>query len=181
MNLLVYGTYFVLLGLIVLWDLRSGKIPNVLLVLLLFTNFFFVETLFDGSGDFKQVFGGMLVRIVYALLMVVFLFPFFSVGALGAGDVKLIAVSALGVSRPLLFFLIVFVIAAVLGILKLVINKNAVGRIKGLTNYIRSVVLTGGISPYLSTDEVSEKITFCIHLSVPVFAALVLMFLLEFC
>lgn len=177
MDLIVYGTYFGLMGLIVLWDLRSGKIPNVLLAVFLLINFFFVESLFGRSESLSQVFGGMLVRMGYALITTVFLFPFFSIGALGAGDVKLIAVASLGVARPVLFFLIVFAIGSFLGIVKLMVSGEIRKRAEYMLLYFRKMA-AGGVAAYIPEAENSTKVRYCIHMSVPVMIALLILFLM---
>ena len=59
------------------------------------------------------------------VLILGILFPFFSIGAIGAGDVKLILISALVMEKPILFFFTIFAIAAVISVIKLfLINKK---------------------------------------------------------
>lgn len=111
MIIYVAGTALVLLAAAVT-DVRKGKIPNILLIGLLafwtlsilFSILFFEEPVFD-----LNVYP---VRLVVSIAIFIFLYPFYAMGKLGAGDVKLIALTALSVENQLIFLLSVFAIGA---------------------------------------------------------------------
>ena len=169
------------ISLIVLWDIKDGIIPNILLVMLLIIKIAKVGASIavntnDTSGTFMDVLGG----IGCIVLMVLLLFPFFSVGALGAGDVKLIAVSALGLYKPMLFFLTVFVIALLMGVIKLLAAGSLKSRLGYLFGYLKGVLVSGMVSPYIAADP--YKMSYSVHLSLPILAALLVnRFFLQAC
>lgn len=111
MNFLVAGTALVLLAAAVT-DVRKGKIPNILMIGLLafwtlsifLSYLLFEEPVFDVCS--------LPVRFCISIAIFAFLYPFYAMGKLGAGDVKLIALTALSVENQLLFLLSVFVIGA---------------------------------------------------------------------
>lgn len=111
MIVFVAGTALVLLAAAVT-DVRKGKIPNILLIGLLvfwalsilFSNLLFEEKFFDVSS--------FPIRLGISIAIFAFLYPFYGIGKLGAGDVKLIALTALSVENQLIFLLSVFSIGA---------------------------------------------------------------------
>lgn len=157
------------LFLAVIIDIWKHKIPNILVMILLIINLLSIETsIVDSSITFE----GMLLRTGQLALILIFLFPFFSVGALGAGDIKIIIVTALGLDRPFYYFVIIWISAAVLAVGKLVIRKEAKARTKHLYVYIKTIFLTGKITPYLDESVKKEaKVSYSVHLSVPVLMA----------
>ena len=158
------------ISLIVLWDIRSGKIPNILLMVLLIIKITKVEASFAGMiPDRTVVIEGIISGIGCIVLMVILLFPFFSIGALGAGDIKLTAVSALGFKDPVLFFLTVFVMALLMGVVKLLAGGKFLERLRYLKEYLTGVVVSGTVSPYLT--DISERRSYSLHLSLPILAA----------
>lgn len=159
---------FGVLGLIVLKDIRDGKIPNILLVILLI-NLITVEILSISGSQSSLILRGTSLRIVEVALITGFLFPFFSIGAIGAGDLKLISLTALFMNKPLLYFASVFSVASILALAKVLVNGNVRERVGYLNLYLKNVFLTGNVTRYTGiSDEVNEKVSYCVHLSVPV-------------
>lgn len=123
MIVLFAGTLMVLLS--AAWiDVRKGRIPNILVFsLLLFETVIFVfgKRLFNAP-----VFTGpeLYERIKAFVLTIVCLYPFFAIGELGAGDIKLLSVTVLSVINPLKFILIAFILGGALGIGKTVLQKK---------------------------------------------------------
>lgn len=158
-----------MLCLTVIIDIWKHIIPNCLLVILLIINLLSAATLIVDS---RVTFEGMLLRTGCMVLIFVFLFPFFSIGAIGGGDVKLILVSAMVVEAPLVYFATVFVVAAILAIIKMIASGNGVARIKHLALYVKTTILTKSINPYLDEElKGNGKIKFSVHLSIPVLVA----------
>ena len=118
----IAGTVVVLITAAV-FDVRCAKIPNFLLIILIgvqigseiISILVFKTPIVMGLDIYK--------KIGFSVVLILFLYPFFQIGKLGAGDVKLIAVSALSVSRPLEYVLSIFVISAVAGIMKILYSK----------------------------------------------------------
>ena len=178
---LVLGLIF--LGLLVLTvcrDLRSGLILNVYLVLLLAVKLLMIGCDLDITAGSENSVGGMIEGAVNAVLVILLLFPFFSIGAIGAGDLKLIAIAMLGVAKPMLFTLAVFLFAALAGLVLLVVNGNLSERIDYLVEYVKDVFFLKTALPYNGPQGGGEELkTHCIHLSVPVFITSVLFFITE--
>lgn len=162
----------VILGLTILSDVRFHRIPNILLMILLIINFLFVKTSGFNLYDSYSTHEGMLLRVGYVALIGLFLFPFFSIGAIGAGDLKLIVVMAFIMEKPFVFFFMVFASAALIGIIKLMVQGEAGNRARYLLNYCRQLFFFQTLDTYLPAEtETTTKLTYSIHLSIPVFLA----------
>lgn len=160
------------LGLTVLADVRFHRIPNILLMILFVINFLFVKTSGFNLYDSYSTQEGMLLRIGYVALIGLFLFPFFSIGAIGAGDLKLIVIMALIMEKPFMFFFMVFILAALIGITKLIVSGEVRNRAIYLSNYFRQIFYFQSVEVYLpSKMEAAEKTSYSVHLSIPVFLA----------
>ncbi len=167
---------FLVLALAIVIDVWKHKIPNDLLMILLVINLISVHTL---SVDLELTFEGMLWQICQMVLIFGILFPFFSIGAIGAGDVKLILISALVMEKPILFFFTIFAIAAVISVIKLFLINKKHRRFNYLTLYVKNLILTKAIGPYIDYGLKSEhKVEYSVHLSIPVFLAAVFCFAL---
>ncbi len=104
-------------------DVRKGKIPNVLPVLLLFI-FFGIETVSFVLGNPIYQAEELYEKITVMLLVFFFLYPFFKIGRLGAGDIKLICTSLLFVEFELQYVFLIFAIGGVAGIVGIVRKKK---------------------------------------------------------
>ena len=112
------GTALVLIS-AAITDVRKGKIPNILVLFLalfqtvyvLISGFVFNTPLLSGSLIFE--------RICAAAAVFLLLYPFFKVGGLGAGDVKLLTLTVLSVKDPLIYLLIVFSVGAFISVIYL--------------------------------------------------------------
>ena len=101
------GTALVLLS-AAITDVRTGKIPNILVLFLalfqtvyiVISKFVFNTPALSGSLIFERLFAA---AAVFSLL-----YPFFKLGGLGAGDVKLLTLTVLSVKDPVIYLLIVF-------------------------------------------------------------------------
>jgi prepilin peptidase CpaA len=87
----------VLLACLLAWavatDVRSRRIPNKLVVLGILSGLALQATVTPGAGLFSEPFGALgLVKAAAGMLLgLVLLLPMYALGALGAGDVKLLA------------------------------------------------------------------------------------------
>ena len=101
------GTALVLIS-AAITDVRKGKIPNILVLILAIFQILFV--LISKFALNTSLLPGSLIleRICAAAAVFLFLYPFFKLGGLGAGDVKLLTLTVLSVKDPLMFLMIVF-------------------------------------------------------------------------
>ena len=120
-----------------LFDFFFRKIPNRLILLML--GGCLVLNLY-GSGPASLT--GVIPRILIAGAL---FYPVFAIGALGAGDVKLIAVSCGFVSgeKVLWFLFISLFTASVVGVVKMGIHGEISKRIHRLALYIKKTIRTG--------------------------------------
>ncbi len=100
------------------FDYHKRKIPNWLILIMLGVGFWLRCMREGGSGGLAYL-GAM-------LLVTAFLYPFFKIGALGAGDVKLFGVTAgyLPFEKILYFSFCSMLIAAVFSVCKVICKKR---------------------------------------------------------
>ena len=123
-----------LLVISVFTDWKKGKIPNWLIL----------TGCIAGIIMTKEVYQS----ICQALFVIIVFFPFFLLKALGAGDIKCIAMSALYLSSEQLLqtILFTFLIAAVMSVLKvlgLCFFKKETGSLRCLTIHLAFPILLG--------------------------------------
>lgn len=177
-----YILVFGVLGLIVLKDIRDGIIPNILLLFLLLILIIVETSAIVMKTDFGS-WGGIPEKLVETLLIAGILFPFFSIGALGAGDVKLILLIAFLTKSPLLFLAVVFAIAAVIALVKMFCTRKLRERIKIFFDYIKESLEMGYFPMYPMIDKsvISKNLSCIVHLSVPVMMAYMALFIGDLC
>lgn len=101
-------------------DVRSSRIPNILLIALILIQgisetlslILFNETIIEGTN------------LIFGVITILILFPFFLCKELGAGDCKLIGLTTMSTKSPGLFVLLVFTIAALEGLYKIIVKKE---------------------------------------------------------
>ena len=88
-----------------------------------------------------------------------FLFPFFSIGTLGAGDVKLLAVSAgyFEGGRALSFLFFSFLIACAEGTVMMAAKGQMKKRMLRLAIYIKTLIKTGKIERYHASGDAGKR------------------------
>ena len=134
-----------------IFDLRLRRIPNILtatmLVCCLFHSFLY-------SG-IREVFVSLLWIVGTGLL----LYPVFAIGALGAGDVKLLAVCSgfLPGTRVLYFLFFSFLTGTVFGLVRIIWKKETKHRLRSLTLYIGKYLRTGKPERYHCSREAAGK------------------------
>ena len=153
-------------------DLSTGRIRNELVFLSATSPVIFLA----GIGDYRQ----MLIKAAFSLMVTAVLFPLFSIGALGGGDVKLCAVIPLytGVYDAVNCISFSFVIAAVIGLAKLLRNRMFRERMRYFCSYAVSVGKTGRLKIYeQEMCDMGYRTAFRhyqIHFALPVLIAVVL-------
>ena len=141
----------VFLAVACIFDTLYHKIPNVLTGMMLTASAIYV-CLTAGAAHLPIAFIRMFVT--GALF-----YPFFMIGTLGAGDVKLLAVCSayIPVNRVLPFIFLAMVIASAAGVLRLMIRKEFVQRIGRLVMYIEKIFKTGKVERYHISREAAVK------------------------
>lgn len=126
------------------FDYWKRKIPNGLIALMLLTGVLF-RFRRDGTWGIPYYLGGMLTAMAL-------LYFFFKIGTLGAGDVKLLGVISgyLPFKKIFLFSFVSLLIAAIISLLKMLMNKNIRERLGVFIGYLREIMDTGTLQPYPS-------------------------------
>ena len=116
-----------------------------------------------------------LVTLLGAVTAVfLFLYPFYLLGALGAGDIKLFMMTACYVrgEQLMCYLLVSMILAALMSIFKMILYTESRARLFYLGRYVKKVILTGVIDTY-QVDKTQRKSV--IRLSIPAFISLLLM------
>lgn len=155
------------------FDYRKAKIPNWLILIGL--------VLAVGSNVWKvspdrPLYIALLWMAVRISLTTVILYPFFKIGVLGAGDVKLCAVCAafLKTGDCVPVFVTGLIVAAVVGLCKLLFLGNTRERIYYLFSYGMDVVQFGVWKPYWTKENLHLKIDASIRMAGPLLAGVLL-------
>ena len=122
-------------------------------------------------------FEGILTSLGQMLLIFMAFYPFYLLKGIGAGDVKLLMMTAAYIQNMVLFnyIFITMLIAAVISVIKMICFTQSRERLFYMLRYIRKVALTGTIDEY-KVDTTNKKSL--IRLSVPaLFGMLILFFM----
>ena len=154
---------------VIFMDWYHYKIPNTCIVAGAVWGL--VMTYVSYSAD------GLVRTCVAAAAIFLVLYPIYLLGALGAGDVKLLMMVGcyrcrMGTFGLLHYLLVAMTIAAVIAILKMVLYAQSRERLFYLVRYLRKVVLTGAVDTY-QTDSTQKRCV--VRLSIPAFISLLLM------
>jgi prepilin peptidase CpaA len=134
-----------------LFDFFFRKIPNRLILLML-GGCLVLNIYASGPASLT----GMILRILIAGAL---FYPVFVIGALGAGDVKLIAVSCgfLSGERTLWFLFISLLTASVIGVVKMGIHGEISKRMHRLALYIKKTIMPGRPEMYHANRAAALK------------------------
>ncbi|MCR4897244.1 MAG: A24 family peptidase [Lachnospiraceae bacterium] len=160
------GVLCPVLGIAVLWDVTLRKIPNPLLAYLFGCGvlFSYAQNGWGGVGRYMGC-AGIVIGMLYL---------FFCIGALGAGDVKLLAAVAgfFGKESVIPFFMISFLIAALEGLALNLLRGRRPDRWRRIASYAAECLRWREILPL--PGELSIRGERTIALSVPVLLSAVL-------
>ena len=153
----------VLLAAACCFDYRYKKIPNWLIA---FTAAEGVLWRFSREGAMAAVFYAGAAALVMCLL-----YFLFKLGAVGAGDVKLLGVTAgyLPFKKILVFLFLSLLIAAVVSLVKMVRKGYFLERLSYFFDYVKDVVNSGRFKLYLNNEQDRGEVGIC--LSGPVLAS----------
>lgn len=148
-------------------DLRFYKIPNLCIL----TGTLYGLVMACVSYSAVEVLGA------FAAAAVIFagLYPFYLIGGLGAGDIKLLMMTAFFIRGGHLltkYLLGTFVLAALFSIVKMLLFAESRERLFYLGGYLKKAALTGSIDNYI-VDKTNKRCL--IRLSIPAFISLLAM------
>lgn len=117
---------------------------------------------------------GVAAAAVCAGIIFLVFYPFYILGGLGAGDIKLFMMTGCYIRDDALiqYMLVTMAIAGIWSLLKMAVYAESRGRLLYLVRYIRKAVLTGAVDEY-QIDKTQKRCV--IRLSIPAFASLLLM------
>lgn len=120
---------------------------------------------------------GAMAAVSYAgaaALVMCLLYFLFKLGAVGAGDVKLLGVTAgyLPFKKILVFLFLSLLIAAVVSLVKMVRKGYFLERLSYFFDYVKDVVNSGRFKLYLNNEQDRGEVGIC--LSGPVLASVLL-------
>lgn len=132
-------------------DHLTHKIPNLLTALMLV-----FSLVIKTSGEGPAALPGVVLRMI---LTAGIFFPFFAIGTLGAGDVKLMSVMAgfFGKGRAAVFIFLALLIACAEGMILMLIRGQMKKRMLRLALYIKSFVKTGKAERYHACREAEAE------------------------
>lgn len=153
-----------ILSLSVISDLANGRISNNLFVYgMLISQLWGIY-----EHSVMWSFSALLLSIAVAII----LYPLFVIGCLGAGDIKLLMIfpNFFGYSIFKIIFLI-FIVGAVIGSIKLLINRELISRICNAVCYFEEIIGRKEFKIYdkLGTDGNKCISSHQIHFSIPIF------------
>ncbi len=148
------------------YDYRRKRIPNFLIA--------FMAVLGVGWRFWESGVYGALSYLGEAVLIMCLLYPFFKIGSIGAGDVKLLGVSAgyLPGSRILMFLFVSLLISAMISLFKMWMESNMRERLRYLFAYLADVARSGSWHLYLENEREKQAVGIC--LSGPVLLSVLL-------
>lgn len=148
------------------FDYCKRKIPNVLVAVTVLAG-----AAFRIRGDGAA---GALLYLGEAAAVMAPLYFLYKIGALGAGDVKLLGAAAgyLPFHKIFLFSFVSLLIAAVISLVKLLVNKNLRDRLGFLFRYLADTAGKGALRPYPAPGKGEKAASVC--LSGPVLLSLLL-------
>lgn len=132
-------------------DLRTGKIPNVL-VLIGVASFGFAVFIRGPSPGYESLEAGTVFILFFARILFAagVLFPLFLFRMMGAGDIKVMAVMAgyLGMGRGFEIIFYGLAAAAAWSLIYMLQKRILLNRIRYFLNYIKNIIRTESIMPY---------------------------------
>lgn len=147
-------------------DLRFYKIPNLCILVGIVSGL--IMTCMSYSGV------EMLEACIAMSVIFLTFYPFYLIGGLGAGDIKLLMMTACFIreKRLITYLLVTFALAAVFSVTKMLIFRESRQRLFYLGQYLKKAALTGSIDNYI-VDKKNKRCV--IRLSIPAFISLMIM------
>ena len=154
---------------VIFMDYRYYRIPNACIFLGIAAGMIMTYRSYAVTG-FVEAIGGM------AVIFLAF-YPFYLLGALGAGDVKLFMMmgcyrSYIGTNGLIHYLFVTMAIAAVISVVKMIVYAESRERLFYLMRYLRKAAMTGAVDTY-QIDKTQKRCV--VRLSVPAFLSLILL------
>ena len=150
-------------------DLHFYKIPNLCILTGILSGLIMTYGLYS--------FEGILRAVAAAGLIFAGFYPFYLMGGLGAGDVKLLMITGFFIHDARLlakYLFATFALAAIICAVKMILFAESRKRIFYLGRYLKKAALTGIIDNYI-VDKENKKCV--IRLSIPAFVSLAAMWM----
>ncbi|MBQ2406511.1 MAG: prepilin peptidase [Lachnospiraceae bacterium] len=154
-------------------DIKSFRIPNVLILAGTLTGTIMTLMSYEAKDVFKRVISALIIFSVF--------YPFFLMRGIGAGDIKLFAMSALYFdgNRIFIYIALTMVIAGIISIAKMIIFEESRMRLKYLITYLRKTAMTvsaGVIDKYeiSYSSDLKVRARSVIRLSVPALLSVIM-------
>lgn len=146
-------------------DLRCYRIPNLCVIMGIIAGLIMTGMSYSMEGVFESLADMFLIFIAF--------YPFYLLGGIGAGDVKLFMMTGCYIRGVELFqcMFVTMAIAAVWSIVKMAVFVESRERLYYLGRYIRKIICTGAVDTY-EIDRTQKRGV--IRLSVPAFLSLLL-------
>lgn len=148
------------------FDYHKRKIPNSLVAVMVLAGMAFR---FQRDGT-----AGVPLYLAEAAAMAALLYFFYKINVIGAGDVKLLGAAAgyLPFNKIFLFSFVSLLIAAIISLVKLLVNKNFRERLGIFFRYLDDIAKNGALQPYPAAGREQKSASVC--LSGPVLLSLLL-------
>jgi prepilin peptidase CpaA len=150
----------------VFMDLKYYRIPNKLIIFGIVSGLIYSVYNYSYHSLFQSL-------LCMAVIFVAF-FPFYILGGLGAGDIKLFLMTGCFIRNGSLlnFILVTMIIGAVISVVKMIAFKESRQRLVYLGRYVRRAALNGTVERY-EIDRTNRKAV--IRMAIPAFVSLILM------
>lgn len=150
-------------------DWRHYRIPNHCIIVGVAAGLISTYMSYSISGLMKTLAAAVVIFLAF--------YPFYLMGALGAGDVKLFMMVGcyycqMGTDGLVHYLLVTMIIAAVVSAVKMIAYTESRERLFYLMRYLRKVAVTGAIDTY-QIDRAQKRCV--VRLSIPAFLGLLLM------
>ena len=147
------------------YDYSQNKIPNYIIL--------FIGIL-GVLENIPQGFAGICLYLMIAGLVMALVYPLYKIGCLGAGDVKLLGMTAgfLPFKKILVFLFVSLLISSVISLIKMFRRDMFWERLRYLFAYFSDVLRKGYFKLYFEKQEERDGVSVC--LSGPVFISILL-------
>lgn len=163
----------IILIIAVISDLSKTRIPNVLILAGLISGAFY-RVLCMGERNYIQIVLGIVIPLIC-------FFPLFLCRAMGAGDIKLMAVTGtyFTIKENTKCIILAIFLGGVIALVKILCHKNLRKRMKYMLAYFGNVCRCGAAgnyydSPYINSDSAEEVKTAGIKFSLPILLAAII-------
>ena len=138
-----------------MYDLREGRVPNILIMIGYTTGFIYAICEKGACGLPEAI-----ISLTWPILL---LYVLFRIRALGAGDIKVFSMISLFLdhNRMLTIIFISFVIGAIVGGVRLIRAKMILSHLKNFQLYVQKTLTERKIAYYQTVNDELGKLHFC--------------------